>query len=159
MKAMYKSTLKITKMDCASEEHLIRMKLEPEKQIRRLEFDIQNRKLYVFHTDQADPILKDIQQLGLHETLLDNIPVDTAGLQADQQERKLFWWVLAINFAFFSIEMTAGLFSESMGLVADSLDMLADAIVYGLSLMAVGATFIRKKKVARLSGYFQMSLA
>ncbi len=46
-----------------------------------------------------------------------------------------------------------------MGLVADSLDMLADAIVYGLSLWAVGAAVTRKKRVARLSGYFQMFLA
>ena len=46
-----------------------------------------------------------------------------------------------------------------MGLVADSLDMLADALVYGLSLWAVGSTVTRKKKVARLSGYFQLALA
>jgi Co/Zn/Cd efflux system component len=46
-----------------------------------------------------------------------------------------------------------------MGLVADSLDMLADALVYGLSLWALGSTVIRKKKVAKLSGYFQLALA
>jgi Co/Zn/Cd efflux system component len=46
-----------------------------------------------------------------------------------------------------------------MGLVADSLDMLADALVYGLSLWAVGSTVTRKKKVAKLSGYFQLALA
>jgi len=46
-----------------------------------------------------------------------------------------------------------------MGLVADSLDMLADSLVYALSLLSVGQTLIRKKKVAKLSGYFQMSLA
>ena len=46
-----------------------------------------------------------------------------------------------------------------MGLVADSLDMLADSIVYGLSLWAVGSAVTRKKKVARLSGYFQFALA
>ena len=34
-----------------------------------------------------------------------------------------------------------------MGLVADSLDMLADALVYALSLLAVGATLSRKQKV------------
>jgi Co/Zn/Cd efflux system component len=55
--------------------------------------------------------------------------------------------------------MTTGLISKSMGLVADSLDMLADSFVYGLSLWAVGSTVLRKKKVARLSGYFQLTLA
>ena len=66
---------------------------------------------------------------------------------------------MIINFAFFIIEITTGFISKSMGLVADSLDMLADALVYGLSLWAVGSTVLRKKKVARLSGYFQLALA
>jgi Co/Zn/Cd efflux system component len=67
--------------------------------------------------------------------------------------------VLGINFTFFAVEMTTGWISHSMGLVADSLDMLADSIVYGLSLFAVGAAISRKKKVAKISGYFQMGLA
>jgi Co/Zn/Cd efflux system component len=46
-----------------------------------------------------------------------------------------------------------------MGLVADSLDMLADSFVYGISLYAVGGTVIRKKQIATLAGYFQMTLA
>jgi Co/Zn/Cd efflux system component len=71
----------------------------------------------------------------------------------------LLWTVLAINFAFFVIEMTSGLISKSMGLVADSLDMLADSFVYGISLLAVGRTLTRKKRIARLAGYFQITLA
>ncbi len=43
--------------------------------------------------------------------------------------------------------MTTGLISKSMGLVADSLDMLADSFVYGLSLWAVGSTVLRKRKL------------
>ena len=66
---------------------------------------------------------------------------------------------MIINFAFFAIEAIAGLISNSMGLVADSLDMLADSIVYGLALLAVGATIRRKKSVARFAGYFQILLA
>jgi Co/Zn/Cd efflux system component len=46
-----------------------------------------------------------------------------------------------------------------MGLVADSLDMLADSIVYGLSLFAVGGTVVRKKRIAGAAGYFQLALA
>ena len=46
-----------------------------------------------------------------------------------------------------------------MGLVADSLDMLADSFVYGISLSAVGGTLIRKKRIAKLAGYFQITLA
>jgi Co/Zn/Cd efflux system component len=55
--------------------------------------------------------------------------------------------------------MTTGLISKSMGLVADSLDMFADAAVYGLSLLAVGKAISRKKFVAKLAGYFQFTLA
>ena len=46
-----------------------------------------------------------------------------------------------------------------MGLVADSLDMLADSFVYGISLSAVSGTIIRKKRIAKLAGYFQITLA
>ena len=55
--------------------------------------------------------------------------------------------------------IVAGILAGSMGLVGDSLDMLADAIVYGLSLLAVGKALSRKKQVAKLSGYFQLLLA
>ena len=46
-----------------------------------------------------------------------------------------------------------------MGLVADSLDMLADATVYGMSLMVVGAAVGRKKRVAWWSGLLQSLMA
>jgi Co/Zn/Cd efflux system component len=45
-----------------------------------------------------------------------------------------------------------------MGLVADSLDMLADGIVYGLALLVVGGT-VAKKNIAKFAGYFQIVLA
>lgn len=43
-------------------------------------------------------------------------------------------WVLAINASMFVVEMTAGLIAHSTALLADSLDMLGDALVYGFSL-------------------------
>lgn len=47
---------------------------------------------------------------------------------------KVFWVVLVINFAMFLTEVTGGYLAHSNALLADSLDMLADAFVYGLSL-------------------------
>jgi Co/Zn/Cd efflux system component len=41
-----------------------------------------------------------------------------------------------------------------MGPIADFINMLADSIVYALSIFAVGG-FSRKKKVAKFSEYFQ----
>ena len=46
-----------------------------------------------------------------------------------------------------------------MGLVADSLDMLADSFVYAISLLAVGGTVVKKKSIAKIAGYFQILLA
>jgi len=37
--------------------------------------------------------------------------------------------------------------------------MLADSFVYGISLFAVGGTLTRKKQIAKLAGYFQITLA
>jgi Co/Zn/Cd efflux system component len=55
--------------------------------------------------------------------------------------------------------MNTGIISKSMGLVADSLDMLADSFVYALSLLAVGGTVLKKKRIAKYAGYFQLTLA
>lgn len=44
---------------------------------------------------------------------------------------------LGINAAMFVVEFTAGLLAGSVSLLADSLDMLGDALVYGFSLYAV----------------------
>lgn len=76
-----------------------------------------------------------------------------------QKERTVLITVLIINFSLFMVELITGFFSRSMGLVADSLDMLADSVVYGLSLYAVGHAVSRKKKIARISAYFQFILA
>lgn len=46
-----------------------------------------------------------------------------------------------------------------MGVIADALDMGADASVYALSLAAVGTAATRKKRLARTSGYLQFGLA
>ncbi|RCW39060.1 MULTISPECIES: cation transporter [Marinilabilia] len=157
---MIKSTFNISKMDCPSEESLIRMKLEGLPMIKRLVFDIENRKLTVFHSEENPEIEKSLKELNLgaehKETIIVHQDefIDNTSVQS-----KLLWTVLIINFAFFILEITTGFISKSMGLVADSLDMLADAFVYGLSLWAVGSTVIRKKKVAKLSGYFQLALA
>jgi Co/Zn/Cd efflux system component len=59
----------------------------------------------------------------------------------------------------FLIEVRAGFAADSMGLVADGLDMLADAAVYGLSLYAVGRPPSAKVHAALGAGYLQLALA
>jgi len=52
--------------------------------------------------------------------------------------RRVLWVVLALNGAMFVVEFGAGWVADSAALMADSLDMLGDAAVYGLSLYALG---------------------
>lgn len=146
-------------MDCPSEENLIRMKLDGIDAIKHLEFDIPNRKLAVIHDGSMDEIEQGITDLNLGGQKLSTTESTETRFEENSNQKKLLWAVLSINLAFFLIEMTTGLISKSMGLVADSLDMLADAFVYGLSLLAVGSTVVRKKRVAKLAGYFQITLS
>lgn len=158
---MHKTTFKISKMDCPSEEQMIRMKLEDLAGISSLDFDIPGRQLTVLHTGPYDPILERLDNLKFDTSLLDSIPADNiqATTGNSSVERKLLWQVLVINFFFFVLELITGFISDSMGLVADSLDMFADSLVYGLALFAVGGTVMRKKNIARSAGYFQLMLA
>ena len=126
-----------------------------------MKFDIENRSLCVFHSGENKEITKRLESLKLGANLVKTEKDAESDLKTEStsSQTKLLWTVLLINFGFFIIEITTGFISGSMGLVADSLDMLADAAVYGLSLWAVGAAATRKKKVATLSGYFQLALA
>ena len=146
-------------MDCPSEENLIRMKLDGISNIANLDFDIPNRKLTIFHSGEIHQIEKFVLELNLGAKKISTEQTDQTEFKENTNQRKLLWSVLVINFAFFLIEMTTGIISKSMGLVADSLDMLADSFVYGISLFAVGRTLTRKKRIAKLAGYFQITLA
>jgi Co/Zn/Cd efflux system component len=56
--------------------------------------------------------------------------------------------VLYLNGAMFITEFTAGLLAGSVALLADSLDMLGDAVVYGFSLYIVGLGPVWKARAA-----------
>ena len=77
----------------------------------------------------------------------------------NEQERKTLRLILGINAFMFAVEMALGLFAQSTGLIADSLDMLADAGVYAISLYAVGKSDILKITAAKFSGFAQVALA
>lgn len=157
---MNKTIFNITKMDCPSEEQLIRMKLQDFDTVKSLEFDIPNRELNVYHSGNPEPILSALETLNLNTTLISTEETDgVIETDTSNRQRRLLWTVLVINFVFFGVEMLFGIFSNSMGLVADSLDMLADSIVYALALFAVGGTVTRKNNIAKFAGYFQILLA
>jgi len=76
----------------------------------------------------------------------------------NREESRILIILLSINALMFFIEITLGIFSESTALIADSLDMLADATVYGIGLYAVGRAASVKIKAAHISGIFQIIL-
>jgi len=78
--------------------------------------------------------------------------------EADALERRTLWTLLAINASMFVVEAVAGWLGESTGLIADSLDMLADATVYGIGLYAVGRPLMAKARAAFASGVSQIVL-
>jgi Co/Zn/Cd efflux system component len=157
---MKKTTFKISKMDCPSEEGIIKMKLSGQDNIKSLRFDIPNRILEVFHSDENEEIFKLLESLNFGTSIISTEEItNLVIIDNSNNERKLLWQVLFINFLFFVLELLTGILSNSMGLVADGLDMLADSIVYGLALYAVGHSITAKNKVATVSGYFQLILA
>jgi hypothetical protein len=82
-----------------------------------------------------------------------------SGLEhASRHERHILIIVLLINAAMFVAESSAGLMSGSTALLADSLDMLADAIVYALGLFALGRAWHWRARAALTSGVFQLLL-
>jgi Co/Zn/Cd efflux system component len=157
---MYKTKYRISKMDCPSEEQMIRMKLEPFTLIKSMQFDILDRTLAIYHEGDIKEAEEALYALNLDAEKKSAIEIKDSLVEDNQVlEKNILIAVLMINFGFFVIEIAAGLIAGSMGLVGDSLDMLADAIVYGLSLLAVGKALPYKKRVAKLSGWFQFSLA
>jgi cation transport ATPase len=163
----YVSEYRVPKMDCPSEEGMIRLALDSVKPKVTVEFDTPNRRVRVFHGDNATAIETRMQALGLGATLERTHPVQNSVFaraqvlaeQTSRDEARILKWLLAINAVMFGVEITAGWLAQSTGLIADSLDMFADAAVYGVSLYAVGHSVRMKLRAAHLSGWLQVILA
>jgi len=75
-----------------------------------------------------------------------------------REQARILTILLGINALMFVLEITFGILSQSTALIADSLDMLADAAVYGIGLYAVGRAALVKIQAAHLSGVLQILL-
>lgn len=126
---MDKTVFRIDKMDCSAEEQVVRMRLEGMEPVKRLEFDLSERTVAVYHDGAGGVIGSSLESLGLgareieHQgavALSDEEPPPTT-------ERRPLLIALMINATFFVAEFVAGLIAGSMGLIADSLDNFADA--------------------------------
>lgn len=72
-----------------------------------------------------------------------------------KEEGRALWALIAVNGVMFVVEGAFGLYAHSSGLMADSLDMLADAGVYATALYVVGRSAKAKVRSAYLSGAIQ----
>ncbi len=163
--AHWESTFAVPQMDCPSEENLIRMTLSDLDEVTSLSFDLSKRQLQLTHQGAAESVLAQLQPLKLGAVLVESIPVtlppdqpvdDSEGNAAEAKTLRL---LLAINGAMFFIELALGLIAQSTALIADSLDMFADAAVYGLALYAVGRAASLKIRAAHMAGWLQLALA
>jgi Co/Zn/Cd efflux system component len=67
-------------------------------------------------------------------------------------QRRALQVVLAINVAMFLVESVAGWLAHSTALLADSVDMLGDALVYGFSLYVAARGPLWQARAAMLKG-------
>jgi hypothetical protein len=158
-----KSLFTVPKMDCPSEENLIRMALGDAPEVGPLAFDLGKRQVVVVHSGPAHAILDRLLPLKLGAALLrtEDFGAGDAGSEAggDASEARTLKLLLLINAAMFVVELALGLVAQSAGLIADSLDMFADAAVYSLALFAVGRTANMQVWAAHFAGWLQLVLA
>ncbi len=83
----------------------------------------------------------------------DNCAGDLSG-----EKKKILLIVLVLNALMFVVEFSLGWLAASTGLMADSLDMLADAVVYGISFLVVHGTMQQKAGAALINGCLQTLL-
>ncbi len=79
---------------------------------------------------------------------------EIAGMRA--RHSRVLWIVLAINASMFVVEGWAGLVAHSTSLLADALDMLGDALVYGFSLFVLARSARWQAGAALAKGAFML---
>lgn len=157
-----KTVFAIPKMDCAAEERLIRMALAGRNDVRSVHADLAARRLTVLHEGSPDVVDVTLRSLNLGSRLLDTVDAsesDSAPGSSQQEEARTLTIVLAINAGMFIVEAVGALMADSSALLADSLDMFADAAVYGLALFGVHRARATQFTAARVSGVLQLLLA
>ena len=159
---MQKTTFDVPKMDCAAEEQLVRMALEGRQGIKNVDADLGARRLTVVHEGHADDVAGALAPLNLGARALETTTAsesDEVGTPTQADEARTLKIVLVINAAMFVGEVVGALLADSSALLADSLDMFADAAVYGIALYGVHRARTTQLKAARLSGILQLLLA
>lgn len=129
---------------------------------RFMDFDIPGRTLVVCHAGDVSQVIERLLPLGFGAELQESRPLeagDVIPVSDDVTEARVLWMLLGMNALMFVVEMVAGWWAESAGLISDAADMFADAAVYGVALYAVGRDTKHKLSAARIAGLLQLVLA
>jgi Co/Zn/Cd efflux system component len=158
---LHESLFSVPKMDCPSEERMIRIALDDLAAIQSIRCDLAERRVRVVHAADAQEIAERLGRLGLGAALIETTTAGPATAEVSDPvgEARTLRIVLTINAAMFFGELALAWFAQSAGLLADSLDMFADAAVYGLALYAVGGSAQARTRIAHAAGWLQAALA
>src|SRR5690554_1077024 len=80
------SVYAVPKMDCPSEERMIRLALNGFEEIRALSFDLSNRRLKVVHDGEVEPVTSKLKTLGARRLASGNRRCKSG----DHQGRRVF---------------------------------------------------------------------
>lgn len=133
--------------------------------VQRLDFDLGQRQMTAVHESSAEHLLELLAPLNFGARIAEtgvapaNAQKHALAATTDRSERTTLLILFGINPTMFIVELVAGWLAQSTGLIADSLDMFADAAVYAMSLFAVGKAVSSQSSAARFSGYVQLLLA
>ena len=160
---MQRTRLSIPGMDCAAEERLVRMAVDGDASVRRVDVDVSARAIDIYHQGTPENVLRLLTPLNLGAKVLSSDDVDEELAEMEpprnEAERRTLWIALGINASMFFAESIGGYLADSSALIADSLDMFADAAVYAIALYGAGQAAAGQIKAARISGWLQMALA
>lgn len=154
----------LRRMDCPAEERLVRLALADITGIEQLRIDLSQRQLLLCLAAPNSAVEQAVENLQLAARCLESRPLRSDDHATDnpttaQAQRQTLCVLLALNGLMFVAELLGGWWAQSSGLLADSLDMLADASVYGLALWAVGHDLLRQRRAAHYAGWVQAALA
>ncbi|SUB34767.1 Uncharacterised protein [Pasteurella multocida] len=104
------SVYAVPKMDCPSEERMIRLALNGFEEIRALSFDLSNRRLKVVHDGEVEPVTSKLKTLGLGASLQETVAANSETIKAAEfsaasakQESGTLRWLLGINALLFVV--------------------------------------------------------
>ena len=159
---MNKTTFSIPKMDCAAEERIVHLALDGNPDVRRIDADLGGRTLTVVHDGHADRLEELLRPLNLGAALLateETSEQDELRAPSRSDEARTLRIVLLVNAFMFVAEAIGAFLADSTALLADSLDMFADAAIYGIALYGVHRNRATQLRAARTSGVLQLLLA